>query len=69
VHITLKIAAKLVFLSREEIERIIIRNLSFNGEQKSLILDRQKVIENLRDCDINHTKRKCAQIKSKLVIP
>ncbi|CDW77078.1 UNKNOWN [Stylonychia lemnae] len=67
--VSLKKLAKLVFLSKEQIEKVIIRHLSFNGEKKSLFLDRSKVIENLRDVDINHTKRKFSQIKSKLVIP
>ena len=67
--ITLKKLAKLVFLSKEQIESVLVRNITFNGEKKSIFLDRQKVIENLRDVDINNTKKKFTQIRSKLVIP
>jgi len=38
--VTLKKLAKLVFLSKEQIEAVIVRNLSFNGEKKSIYLDR-----------------------------
>lgn len=61
--------SKLVFLSKEEIERILIRNLSYNGKDKKLWIDRLKITELLRDCDINHTKRKFSQILSTMIIP
>ena len=61
--------SKLFFLSKEDIELIVMRNISFNGKTKSLWLDSQKIITQLRDVDINHTKRKLTHIRSKLVIP
>lgn len=68
-EITLKKLSKLFFLSKEDIELMIVRNLSFNGKAKSLWVDSQKIISQLRDVDINHTKRKLTHIQSKLVIP
>ena len=67
--LTLKEASKMFFLPKEEIERLVVRNLSFNGKHKSLWMNRTKVIEQLRDTDINHTKKKLSIIKSTLIIP
>lgn len=44
-HITLKKLSKLVFLSKEELERVLIRHISFNGGNKSIWLDKTKIIE------------------------
>ena len=68
-EVTLKKLSKLYFLSKEDIESLVVKNISFNGKNKSLWLDRTKIIASLRDVDINHTKRKLTQIQSKLVIP
>jgi hypothetical protein len=68
-EITLKKLSKLYFLSKEDIEKTLLRNLSFNGKTKSLFLDRTKVIEHLRDVDINHTKRRLTKIYCTLIIP
>eukprot|EP00347_Sterkiella_histriomuscorum_P008018 403346684 len=68
-HVTLKNLSKLVFLPKEEIENVFIRHISFNGQNKSIWIDRTKVIEQLRDTDINHTKRKFTHITSKVIIP
>lgn len=43
--------------------------MSFNGDTKGIWLDRTKIIEQVRDIDINHTKRKFTEIKSTLIIP
>lgn len=68
-EVTLKKLSKIFFLSKEDIECLVIGNLSFNGKTKSIWLDRTKIIAQLRDVDINHTKRKLTHIHSKLIIP
>lgn len=43
--ITLKMLSKFVFLTKEELERVLIRHISFNGGNKSIWLDKTKIIE------------------------
>jgi hypothetical protein len=66
---SLKLTSKLVFLSEDHVEKILLKNLSFNGAKKELIVNKEKALEMLRDCDVNSTKRKITEIKCKLVIP
>lgn len=66
---SLKKTSKLVFFSREQIELILLRNLTFNGKKKALQIDMEKSFAQLRDCDVNHTKQKFTEIRCKLIIP
>ena len=68
-QINLKITSKLFLMPKEEVERVLLSNLNFNGQKKSLILDVTKTIDMMRDYDINHMKPKFSEIKCKLVIP
>lgn len=47
--INLKLLAKLVFMPKEDIERIILSNLEFDGKKKRFILDITKAIDMMRD--------------------
>ena len=56
-------------MPKEEVERVLLSNLNFNGSKKALILDVTKAIDMMRDYDINHMKPKFSEIKCKLIIP
>ena len=69
LQINLKITSKLFLMPKEEVERVLLSNLNFNGSKKALILDVTKAIDMMRDYDINHMKPKFSEIKCKLIIP
>jgi hypothetical protein len=56
-------------MPKEEVERVLLSNLIFNGYKKSLILDVTKAIDMMRDYDINHMKPKYSEIYCKLIMP
>ena len=56
-------------MPKEEVEKVLLSNISFNGKKKSLILDVTKAIDLMRDYDINHMKPKYSEIYCKLVMP
>lgn len=56
-------------MPKEEVERVLLSNLNFNGLKKALFLDVTKTIDMMRDYDINHMKPKFSLIECKLVIP
>lgn len=43
--------------------------MSFNGKEKSIVLNNSKTIDTLRDTDIHYTKKVFTEIKCKLIIP
>lgn len=62
-------ASKLSLLPKEDIQKIILANLGFNGAKKQFILDVTKAIDQLRDIDVHHMKPKFSEIYCKLVMP
>jgi hypothetical protein len=58
-----------VFLSKEEVEKNLLRNMSFNGAKKSIVMDSVKLITTLRDTDVHNTKRCFTEVRCKLIVP
>jgi len=66
---SLRKTSKLAFIPKEQVERILMRNLTFNGKHKRLQIDREKCLEMLRDVDVHSSRKKFTEIRSKLIIP
>jgi hypothetical protein len=56
-------------MPKEEIERIILSNLGFDGKRKRFTVDIIRAIDMIRDFDIHHTKPKFSNVYCKLVMP
>lgn len=69
LQVDLKPASKIHFMQREDIERIILKNLSMIPNKLELALDMTTLVEMTRDTDINYTKQKFTEIYGKLIVP
>jgi hypothetical protein len=67
VSLSPKALAKLVFMQREDVERIILQHLSLGKSR--LLLDEQTMIEVILISDIYPTKYKFSRIVSKMIVP
>lgn len=68
-NLNLKAMSKLVFLPQEDVERVILKNLTYDWEKAQLQVDMSGVIDMIRDININHTKPKFTEVKCKMLVP
>jgi hypothetical protein len=68
-NMNLKISSKLVFLSRECVDRIVMQNLTFDGKTKTFRVDANELLNMTRNADISYMKSRFYDTFSKLVIP
>jgi hypothetical protein len=64
-----KMASKLAFMQREDIERVILRHLEFDGKKKEFSLNIDIAIDELRMIDLTQTKYKYSQLYSQMLVP
>lgn len=64
-----KMASKLAFMQREDIERVVLRHLEFDGKKKEFSLNIDVTIDELRMIDLTQSKYKYSQIYSQMIIP
>jgi hypothetical protein len=62
-------ACKLAFMQRDEIERVLLRHLEFDGKKKEFTLDIDVAIDELRMIDLTQSKFKFSQIYSQMIVP
>lgn len=67
--LNLKISSKLAFLARENVDRIIMQNLSFDGARKAFQMKLTDLLSMTRNSDVSFMKSRFYELKSKMIIP
>lgn len=68
-NVNLKATSKLAFMAREDVERILLKNLHYVPEKRELVIDNQNLLEMVREADVHHTRVKFTEIYCKLMLP